>query len=140
MLFRTVFDIAPLLTHLTFKDVHHTILPTCLSNVAILRGLRAVSLCHDASVDLGILRTLSTMESLEEISFATDIDWLDEPVDFSGFPTLKKLEMSVMSGSAESARSWLNGFSSPGLRQLTLRIHTELLNTNEISAACALFA
>ena len=140
MLFRTVFDIAPLLTHLTINDVHTTLLPACLSNVGVLRGLRAVSLYHDASVDLHILRTLSTMGSLEEISFATDIDWLDEPVDFSGFPTLKKLEMSVMSGSAESARSWLNAFSSPGLRRLTFRIHTELLNTDEISATCALFA
>ncbi|PIL33644.1 hypothetical protein GSI_04267 [Ganoderma sinense ZZ0214-1] len=80
------------------------------------------------------------MNCLEEISFAVDIDWLPEVAGLSGFFALKKLEMTAMSGSAESTRSYLNAFSSPGLRQLTLRIQGESLNLDEISATCTLFA
>ncbi|KAM5537991.1 hypothetical protein V8D89_008467 [Ganoderma adspersum] len=139
MLFRTIFDVAPLLTHLTFADINHMLLSACLSNVNNLQGLRVLSLCQNVSVDLDILRSLSSIGSLEELSFAVDIDWLDEP-SFSGFSTLKKLEMITMSGSVESARSYLTSFSSPGLRQLTFRIQTELLNVDEIYATCTLFA
>ncbi len=136
MLFRTIFDITPRLTHLTLNDLHPALIPACLSNVDVLLELRVVSLHEDASIDLDVLRKLSAMDSLEEVSFAVD---LNEPVDFSGFSALKKLEMTAMSGSADSARSFLAAFSSPGLRQLTLRIQMGL-NLDEISATCTLFA
>ncbi|KAI1791120.1 hypothetical protein LXA43DRAFT_1082805 [Ganoderma leucocontextum] len=140
MLFRTIFDIAPLLTHLAVKDIHQALLPACLSNISVLRRLRMASLYEERSIDVDILRTLSSMESLEEISFGIDIDWLEEPVDFSGFSPLKKLDITVMSGSADSARSFFNAFSSPGLRQLVLQSQSDVFNLDKISATCTMLA
>ena len=93
MLFRTIFNITPRLTHLTLNDLHPALIPACLSNVDVLLELRVVSLHEDASIDLDVLRKLSAMDSLEEVSFAVD---LNEPVDFSGFSALKKLEMNPL--------------------------------------------
>ena len=140
MLFRTIFTTVPFLTHLTLRDTHPALLRACLSNVDVLLGLRAVSLYEYSSVDFGTLRKLSSMESLEELSFGVDLDWLNRPVDFSGFSSLKTLKITFMSGSAPSANTFLDAFSSPNLRQLALRIHSEDLALDEIHATCTQLA
>ncbi|KAI1791138.1 hypothetical protein LXA43DRAFT_1012547 [Ganoderma leucocontextum] len=130
MLFRTIFNVATHLTHLAIDDVdiHEALLPACLSNLRVLRMLRVVSLDQNAPANLDVLRTLSSVESLEELSFAVGSI---EPIDFIGFPALKKLRMAMLSG---AARPVFNAFSSPSLRELILRDQCYYTNTNEIFA------
>lgn len=135
MLFRTIFSTAPQLTQLIIRDIDGALLPACLANARVLRELRVHSLEHRVSVDLDTLRAMSSMESLEELSF--NFDALEDFVDFSGFSALKKLEMTVLSG---SARPILDAFSSPNLRKLTLNSEKEALTADEASATSTMLA
>ncbi len=125
MLFRTIFNIAPHLTHLLINDIHDALFPACLSNLPALRTLRMVSLDQDEPVNSGVLRMLSSVESLEELSIAVSSIG---HVDFSGFPALKKLDVSIEGPSY----LFLDAFSSPRLRRLSLRNGPNLTDTDEL--------
>ena len=135
MLFRTIFNTAAQLTQLIIRDVDEALLPACLVHARVLRQLRVEFLEHRTSVGLDTLRAVSSMDSLEELSFSFDA--LEDLVDFSGFSALKKLEMTMISG---SARPIFVAFSSPNLRELTLDSEIEVLKAEEASATSAMLA
>ncbi|KAM5537988.1 hypothetical protein V8D89_008464 [Ganoderma adspersum] len=119
MLFRTVFNITPHLTHLAINDVDEALIPACLSNLSVLPMLRVVSLDQNEPVNLDALRKLSTVASLEELSMAVGDFEVGLP-DFVGFPSLKRLEISILSGPA-LARPIFIAFAFPNLRELILK-------------------
>lgn len=135
MLFRTIFDIAPRLTHLILRDIEDVLLPACLSHARPLRGLRIESATCEVSVNLDTLRILSAMQSLQELSF--DFHELDDTIDFSGFPALRKLEIGVMSG---LPRPIFDAFSSPNLHELLIDSQIDPFSVNEAAATATKLA
>ena len=141
MLFRTIFNVAPHLTHLIISDTHDVLLSDCLSNLRTLHTLRVASLDQGALADLTVLRMLSFVESLEELSIG--IGYRDR-VDFCGFPALKKLNIAVESVSRSELVSHrvLDAFSSLHLCDLSFRHWnlSELINTDELSSVSTTIA
>ncbi|PIL33643.1 hypothetical protein GSI_04266 [Ganoderma sinense ZZ0214-1] len=114
MLFRTIFNVTPHLTHLVIRHSHQALFHPCLSNLPILHMVHVVCLDQDEPANVDVLRTLSSVESLEELSIA--VGAIDR-VDFCGFPALKKLNVSILSG---PPHAMFDGFFSPRLRELSL--------------------
>ena len=136
MLFRTIFDIAPHLTHLVLRDIEDKLLPACLSHARLLRGLHVTSFDHGVFIGFDTLRIMSAMEALEELSFGFD-PLSEDLVDFSGFNALKTLEMTVL---LTPTRLIFDAFSSPNLRKLSLNSRSEVLNHDEASAMATTLA
>ncbi|KAM5543084.1 hypothetical protein V8D89_003468 [Ganoderma adspersum] len=136
MLFRSVFKAAPHLTHLAIHDTHEALLPACLSNIGVLHKLRVVSLDEDESVNLDVLRTLSSVESLEELSIG--VESIDG-VDFAGFPAIRKLNV-VSTPTSGSSSQVFDAFFSPHLRELSLRIRSIAADTDNLFSTSTIIA
>ncbi|KAM5537992.1 hypothetical protein V8D89_008468 [Ganoderma adspersum] len=131
MLFRSVFhDAAPDLTHLMIYDVGGAIFPACLSHIGVLRKLRVVTLDQDESTSLDVLRTLSSVETLEELVIG--VDSIDS-IDFSGFPEVTKLNINIVRAPLSGPSSQVfDAFSSPHLRQLSLCDRSDAVDTDNL--------
>ena len=112
MLFRNLFSVASDLTHLAFYETHESLLSRCLSDIPVLSKLRVVFLDQDKPAGLDVFRNLSSVESLEELSIGVGSMGR---VDFCGFPALKTLDITFLSGPPHRV---FEGFSSPHLRRL----------------------
>ena len=138
MLFRSVFhDAAPGLTHLMIYDTGPVpLLPFCLSNIGFHHKLRMVALDQDESTSLHVLRTLSSVETLEELIIG--VDSIDD-VDFSGFPAITKLNVVCTPLSGPSSQVF-EAFSSPHLRELNLCDRSDAANTDNLLATSTALA
>ena len=140
MLFRTIFNITPHLTHFTIDNVDEALIPACLSNLSVLSMLRVVSLDQNEPVNLDALRKLSTVASLEELSMAVGEFEVGLP-DFVGFPSLKRLEISILSGPALARPIFVVFRASQNLRELILKDDCDsYVTTKQISEASPLIA
>ena len=128
MLFRNVFKAAPNLTQLAIHDTDDALFPACLSNIGVLRNLRTMFLEQDGCVNLSVLHTLSSMESLEELSIG--VDSIDG-IDFAGFPAVKKLNVVSTPPLGPSSRVF-HALSSPHLRELKFCDRSDEADTDNL--------